>query len=315
MNAVSATRRGCARRRGRLAPGAWRRAILLQLLVLAVSAPTARAQLPFLDELPFWTPADTLAHRASRLEATRFGDGHSGWTADRVLVDIRLPFGSHGAFLVRLPWVRFDSGGLSALERWPTLAGAETTAGWPGESVLSGFGQVELGAAGPVRLPWLGAAAGSIAVGVPLGQSRFYPWSSAGIPARVGLTRTVGIGSRWWATAGAVFVTHGGPGDEELGPEAFPNGWHTRLEILRRGGVLDLQAAWERRARGDRVEQVLVAEAWAPWGGGNRVGLRLAREITGSPDRAAGWAAGVLWRLAPRSAPDKRAPGATAKSR
>ena len=101
----------------------------------------------------------------------------------------------------------------------------------------------------PVRLPWLGAAAGSIAVGVPLGQSRFYPWSSAGIPARMGLSRAVAFGSRWWTTAGAVFVTHGGPGDEELGPEAFPNGWHTRLEILRRGGALDLQASWERRAR------------------------------------------------------------------
>ncbi|MBK6735016.1 MAG: hypothetical protein IPG61_13215 [bacterium] len=315
MNAVSATRRGCARRPCRFAPGAWRGAILLQLLLLVTSVPAARAQLPFLDELPSWSPADTLAHRASRLEAMRFGDGRSGWTADRVLVDLRLPFGSHGAFLVRLPWVRFDSGGLSALERWPTLAGAETTAGWPGESVLSGFGQVELGAVGPVRLPWLGAAAGSIAVGVPLGQSRFYPWSSAGIPARVGLTRTVGFGSRWWATAGAVFVTHGGPGDEELGPEAFPNGWHTRLEILRRGGALDLQAGWERRARGDREEQVLVAEAWAPWGGGNRVGLRLAREITGSPDRAAGWAAGVLWRLAPRSAPAKLAPGSSTASR
>lgn len=289
------------------------RIIAPPVLVLAAWFGVARAQLPYFDPLPFPAPPDSLSYRASQVALTHFGDGRTHWLADRLLVDARLPLGGAGCFLVRLPWLRSDTAALSPAARWPSIVGAEAGPGWPGEAVVSGIGQMELGAAGPLRLPWLGPVAGAVGIGVPLGQGRSYPWSTAGIPVRFGLTRWFGVRSGWWLGAGAVLVLHGGQGGDVLDPAAFPNGWSSTVSLERAGRPLGLHLAWVREDRGGRSQQNLVAEAGLPWTGGHRVGLRAAHEITGATDRAAAWSLGLVWRLQPRvvAAKPARSPNPT----
>lgn len=276
-------------------------AAALMVVSLLLAAAPAGAQLPYLDPLPFWTPSDSLACRAFRVEVTRHGDGRVGWTADRLLVDARLPLGARGCFLLRMPWLRSDSGSRTAASRWPVIRGPEAAADWPGESVVAGVGQLELGAAGPLALPWLGALNGAFTVGVPLGKGRLYPWSTAGIPARLGLTRWFSLRSDWWFGVGVVRVAHGGQSGEVLDPSAFPDGWQNTVSIERGGAHGGLRLGWDRQARSGRREQTVSAEGWLPWSGGNRVGVRGTREITGSADRVAAWSLGLVWRLEPRA--------------
>jgi len=275
-------------------------ALLLFASMLLAASPSG-AQLPYLDPLPSWTPSDSLACRAFQVGITRHGDGRTGWTSDRLLIDARLPLGRRGCFVLRLPWVRSDTGSLPVSSRWPVVSGPEAEAGWPGESVVAGVGQLELGAAGPLSLPWLGAFHGAVSVGVPLGQGRLYPWSSAGVPARIGVTRWISPRAGWWLGAGAVLVAHGGQSGEVLDSEAFPNGWQTNVSVERGGAAGGLRLGWDLQNRSGRREQVVSAEGWLPWSGANRVGVRATREISGSFDRAGAWSVGLVWKLAPRA--------------
>lgn len=271
-------------------------------LLVLLAAVTGHAQLPWLEPLPAWSAADTLASRAFALDISRLADGRTGWTADRVAAELRFAAGGRGFFFARLPWLRLDTGDLPALERWPGIRGVEAGAGWPGEAVLAGFGQLELGAAGPVRLPLAGTLAAALGVGVPLGHSRFYPLSSSGLPLRLEATRRVTVSGRWSALAGAGLVRHGGPGDEVLDETAFPDGRLLRLGLGWSSGPVIARLDWTAEARGDRRAQWLAAEWSAPWGDGARAGARVAREVSGSGDRPAAWLAGVTWRLLPRPA-------------
>jgi hypothetical protein len=286
---------------GRSAAGPGAAVALATLLVTALAAP-AGAQLPYLSPLPAWTPADSLAGRACEIDLTRFGDGRTGWISDRLTVEGRLPFGRHGCVLLRLPFLRSDSAGLPAADRWPAILGPGAAADWPQEAVTAGFGQAELGLAGPLSLPLLGPLSGALVAGVPLGDSRAYPWSSAGLPARVGATRWFAPRPGWWLGLGATAVTHAGPGRQEFAPEAFPDGWSSSLVVEHTGRAHGLRLAWEAQSRGGRHAQEVALAAWVPWQGAGRLGLRVAREITGSADRAAAWSVGLTCRVAARPA-------------
>lgn len=263
--------------------------------LLAVCDPAA-AQLPRFEPLPSWSPADTTARLDMHVALDRFGDGRSGWTADRLLVDARLPFGRRGCLFLRLPCLRFDAASQPAAMRWPGILGPAAGAGWPGESVVTGVGQLEIGAVGPLALPGLGSCQLAVACGVPLGHGRFYPFSTSGLPLRLGLTRWLPLAGPWSCGVGGVLVLHGGQGDDVLDASAFPDGRHLALTVARPF----LRAAWEARERAGRREQVVSVEGSLAWGAAERVGLRAEREITGSADRAAAWSAGVFWRLGPR---------------
>ncbi|MBK8165500.1 MAG: hypothetical protein IPK64_05960 [bacterium] len=268
-------------------------------LALLVAAP-ALSQLPWFDPLPAWSPADTLANRAFALEATHLADGRTGWNAHRVVLEARFPAGRRGYFYGRLPWVRLDTGRLPVLERWPDLAGDEAVPGWPGEAVLSGFGQLELGAGGPARLPGLGPVTLAMGVGVPLGHSRFYPLSSSGLPVRLEATRRFRLVGNWNVLASAGLVRHGGPGDDVLDATAFPDGTVVRLALERSQGPHTARVTWSPVTRGGREEQWLSAEFAGPWAESARLAVVLSREVSGSDDRLAAWALGLAWRLMPR---------------
>lgn len=278
--------------------------ILAMALLFAVPA---SSQLPWFDPLPAWSPADTLANRAFACEATHLADGRSGWTADRIVLEVRFPAGGRGFFYGRLPWVRLDTGELPALERWPGLAGADAGAGWPGEAVLTGFGQLELGAAGPLRLPALGPLTAALGVGVPLGHSRFYPLSSSGLPVRLEAVRRLGLARDWNVLAAAGLLRHGGPGDDVLDESAFPDGNLARVGLERARGTRAVRLVWSSSTRGGRSEQWLMAEFTGPWTGSARLAVHAARELSGSADRLAAWRLGLAWRMLPRVA----APAAT----
>lgn len=281
-------------------PAAWW--LALSFAAVGVAATGARAQLPCLDPLPLPSPPDSLALRSTQVSLEHLGDGRTGWTADRLLLDVRLPVGSRGCFLLRLPWLRSDTAQLPPSVRWPGILGPASAPGWPGEAVVTGIGQFEIGAAGPLRLPLLGPLAGALAVGLPLGHGRFYPWSSAGIPARLGLKRWFGVRPGWWVGAGVVLVAHGGQGGDDLDPTAFPDGWQTGVSLEHSGLAQGFRLDWQVDARGGRRQQTVAAELRWPWRDRNGLGLRAAREITGASDRAAAWSLGLVWRLEPRPA-------------
>ncbi|MBM4130813.1 hypothetical protein FJ250_07260 [bacterium] len=295
---TAATARGAL-----LAGGIW-------ALVVFVAAP-AWSRLPWFDPLPTWSPADTLANRAFALDVVHLADGRTGWNADRIVAEIRIPSGERGFFYARLPWLRFDTGDLSALERWPELRGVGAVGDWPGETVLTGFGQLELGAAGPLRLPAVGPLTGALGVGLPLGHGRFYPLSSSGLPVRLEAARRLALAGDWNLLAAAGLVRHGGPGDDVLDETAFPDGSLLRLGVEHARGARAARLTWSSQPRGGRREQWLTAELAVPWTATGRAGLRLAREVTGSEDRAAAWLAGLTWRLLPRPAAPTRPTAAT----
>lgn len=302
------TARAC--RPGSAARRALTTAAILTMATL-VAAP-AGAQLPWFDPLPAWSSADTLANRAFALEAAHLADGRTDWAADRIVLEVRFPVGGRGFFYGRLPWVRLDTGQLPALERWPALSGAEAGPGWPGEAVLTGFGQLELGAAGPLRLPGLGALTAAVGVGVPLGHSRFYPLSSSGLPVRIEAVRRFGLAGDWNVLAAAGLLRHGGPGDDVLDEGAFPDGHLARLGLERARGPRAARLVWHSSTRGGRGEQWLSAEFSGPWTASGRLGVHVAREISGSADRLAAWTLGLAWRMLPRApVPSRTAPAAS----
>jgi len=176
------------------------RAPVLFLLMFLFSLPLfrpveVRAQLPYLDPMPWHTPADSTSRLALMAQVQRFTDSHTGWDVNRFLLTAILPAGNKGTFFLRIPHVTFDSGDVSLEARWPWVIGEEVAEGWPGESRISSFGQMELGVTGPFRLPMLGELDYGIGLGLPMGSDRIYPISSTGIPFHLAMRRSPGFAS------------------------------------------------------------------------------------------------------------------------
>ena len=241
--------------------------------------------------------------RLPRLDATRFGDGRTRldrrpccwWTRG-------CRSAGAAAFLLRLPWVRCRlRWTVGASTRWPTLAGPgddgrlAAANRWSADSASSNWAP-----AGPLTLPLAGRGrtgrspsacrwAKSI-LSVVLGRG-----SRAGRADPLGRPRgpVGGFG------AGAVLLTHGGPGGEVLGPSAFPTaGRRTWRSLERAGRTRPAGWAGTRRARGGREEQVAGGRGWAaverrqP----RRVRRRARDHRFGRPRRRAGpWASCGAW--------------------
>ena len=279
--------------------------------VLLAAAADAHAQLPHLDPLPWQAPADSLSRLALVVGVDRSVDDRTEWQTNRLTLTAILPAGADGIWFLRLPYLSFDTGGLGARERWPAIAGADTTAIGPQNDRLEGFGQIEAGAGGPLNLPGLGRWRYGLALGLPTGQNSLYPWSSTSLPLRMQLRRGLLGGAGWRLSAGGGYVLHLDAGGDELDAAAFPNGWQAAAELaVGRGGEprWRLSAAFDDR--NGRRGLWAGLQAWLPWTPDGAVGLAAARELAGTDDRLAGWRFGVSWRF---DSPGQR-PGAATPS-
>lgn len=296
-------------------PSRRRRLLLAALLAVLGALPrAAAAQLLHLDELPWFCPADSTSRQALLVEADRFEDPRWDWSADRLLVTAILPAGSRSAFFVRMPHVSFDTGDTRVLERWPALAGeAEGIETWPDQRRISSFGQLEAGVLTGLHPPGLGPWTLGAALGLPTGSDRLYPLSSVSMPLRLVLDKGLPLSGTLSGRLRLGWLRNMASGQDYLDASAFPGGTRVGLALVwLRGRNARLLASFDREEREGRRSERVGGEAWLPWTRHGSLGLKAARELAGSGDRAAAWIFGLAWRFDdPEYRPGAAATGAT----
>lgn len=281
---------GCGRR----IPGCW-----VPLLLGAVFwAPPARAQLLHLDPLPFFTAADSTSRLALQIDVDRFSDAKYDWTLNRALLTVILPAGDAGIFFLRLPHLTFDIGQTPLGARWPWVLGPDGQDGWPDETRLSSFGKIEVGTLGPLKLPLIGGLSYGLALGLPTGVDRTYPYSAKSLPFRAQVRKPVPLRGGLEAGFGAGYLVHMDSGDDFLDAIAFPSGSQLSASLAGFGGRgARWQLSWDYRNEDGRKSQLVGIQGWVPWADAGAVGLKIARELQGSLDRPAAWYFTLSWRL------------------
>ena len=286
-------------------------ALALVLLAAAVSRPVAvSAQLPRLDPIPWFTPADSTSRLALVVAIDRFVDRETEWSTTRVVLTAMLPAGSQAAWFLRMPYVAFDTDGYGVAERWPLTVVPEQPADWPGGERLNGFGQLEVGATGPFGLPFLGPWHYGLGIGLPTGTNRAYPWSSTSLPLRLQVRRDVPLGGAWHLWCGGGYLLHMNAAGDQLDASAFPNGWQLQAELATyrgRGSAWHLVWAWEDR--NTRLSQILGLRLSWPWTDDGSFGVEVARELRDIAHRPAQWFLTLSWRFdSPRARPAPASP-------
>jgi len=273
-------------------------ACLLGLLSVLVAA-TASAQIHRLDDAPWYTLTDSLSRRGAALSYDQFRDADTHWRTDRLGLLLHMGLGEHAVFYVTAGYLRFDTAGLSVLERWPHLAQpndiGEVDTDWPYETMINGFDRPELGLLFPLL-------AGDVALvaGLPVGRDELYPMSAASLPLRLDWRKTFDPAG---ALAGAVRFGYEhtfDSGRDFLTAAAFPNGFRFGVELdLIRKSQRGMKLEWSAREleHGHHLRRLRLT-GWLPLGDRNVLELHLARDLGGKADRYATWIAGITWRLA-----------------
>lgn len=284
-------------------------ACLLTAALLVFGAAEATAQIHHLDEFPWYTVTDSLARRGVVLRYDQFRDQPTGWRTDRLGAILHTAVGRFGVVFVQADFLRFDTAGLSVLDRWPQLAQPDDEGNvdtdWPRETIVGGFGRPEVGLLAPLALPLVGAGHLGILAGLPVGRDELYPMSSASLPLRLDWRRPLG---RPGGLVGAVRIGYErtfDSGRDFLTADAFPGGLRYGLELgLVTKPDRGLTLAWSaRELSGGHHSRRAGVSGWLPLGEGHALQLQLARELGGRNDRYATWIAGISWRLrSPRSA-------------
>lgn len=270
----------------------------LVLLTVLMTTPL-HAQMLYLDDMPFFTPADSTSRLALVTEFNRFEDQKFGWSVNRLLVTMMLPAGEEAAFFVRMPFTSFDTGDVPLFSRWPWVQGISEEEGWPNGRRITSLGQPEIGVTGPTGLSFLPNWHYSAALGLPASTDRLYPFGSVSMPLRLELRKVIA-----WGSTKQIGLTMGylenmdSAKDYLRGEMAFPSGVHL-------GGVLNwnrgrnsrLALSYDFHNREGRKSQLLGVQAWFPWTVNGSVGLKAARELQGSLDRPAAWYFTISFRL------------------
>jgi len=268
------------------------------VLVASIAPAPAQAQLLHLDPLPFFTPADSTSRLALVVDVDRFADAKFNWSLNRILLTAVLPAGDSGAFFLRLPHLTFDTGETPVSARWPWALAPEVEPGWPNEKRISSFGKIEVGVTGPMRLPALGGVDYGLALGLPTGSDRVFPFAAQSIPMRVQLRKPLKIRAGLQAGLQAGCLVHLDSGKDFWDPFVFPNGYQLGATLAgygRRGSRWQL--SWDYRNEDRRKSQLVGMQTWLPWSADGAVGLKISREIQGSLDRPAEWYFTLSWRL------------------
>jgi hypothetical protein len=258
----------------------------------------AAAQLLHLDPLPFVTPADSTSRLALVVDLDRFEDPRLDWSLNRLLLTAVLPAGQHGIFFLRLPHVSFDTGETPLGSRWAWALGPDGQGGWPNEQRVSSLGKLEIGSCGPLRLPLLRQVDYGVALGLPTGSDRVFPYSAQSIPFRIQLRKPVSLGGGRLAHLRAGYLVHMDSGKEYLAAEDFPSGYQLGAALAAYGARgRQWELGWDYRQEGGRESQLVGVQGWLPWTADGAVGLKVAREIAGTLDRPAAWYFTLSWRL------------------
>ncbi len=200
------------------------------------------AQMLYLDDMPFFTPADSTSRLALVTEFNRFEDHKFEWSVNRLLVTIMLPAGKEAAFFVRMPFTSFDTGEVPLFSRWPWVQGISEEEGWPNGRRITSLGQPEIGVTGPTGLSFLPNWHYSAALGLPVSTDRLYPFGSVSMPLRLELRKVIPWGSRKQIGLTLGYLENMDSAKDYLrGEMAFPSGVHL-------GGVLN----WNR-GRNSRI--------------------------------------------------------------
>lgn len=274
-----------------------RQRVIFLLLLLCWASPV-RAQLMHLDPLPFFTPADSTSRLALVVDADRFHDAKFDWSLNRILMTAVLPAGDDGTFFLRLSHLTFDSGEIPLSSRWPWVLGPDGQDGWPHDKRNSSFGKMEVGITGPVVLPLVRGMDYGLALGLPTGNDRVYPFSAQSLPFRVQLRKPIVLGGGLQAGLSAGYLLHMGSGRDYLSESAFPNGYHLGASLASYGRPgARWHLTWDYRNEDSRESQLVGVQGWLPWTADGSVGVKVAAEIAGTLDRPAAWYFTLSWRF------------------
>ncbi len=258
----------------------------------------AEAQLPHLDAVPWIPPADSTSRLAMIVEVGRFHDPKFNWNLNRILLTAVLPAGDDAIFFLRLPHLTFDTGDVSVAQRWPWAMAEDGQNGWPHEKRISSFGQIEVGVTGAFGLKWLGPMDYALALGLPTGSDKVYPFSSMSLPLRVEVKKIYPLRRAGHLGLVAGYLSHMDSGKNYLDPTAFPSGIHLGASLdFFRGPGSRLGISYDFQDRKSRRSQLAGVQWWFPWGEGGSFGLKVARELQGTLDRPAAWYFTLGWRL------------------
>ena len=276
----------------------WRYSPLLLLLWVLLVPGGASAQLMHLDAVPWFTPADSTSRLALVVEVNRFHDPKFNWNLNRILLTVVLPAGNNAAFFLRLPHLTFDTGDISLANRWPWVIGEGGQDGWPHEKRISSFGQIEAGVTGPASLPLVGWVDYALALGLPMGTDRVYPFSSMSIPLRLELRKNIPLGRTSYLGLVAGYLSHMDSSRDHLDSFAFPSGYHLGAAWdLYQGRGARLGLTYDYQDRESRRSQLAGAQWWLKWGSDGSLGFKVAAELQGTLDRPAAWYFTLAWRL------------------
>lgn len=268
------------------------------VLLAAAAAPPAAAQLTLLDEIPWFAPADSTSRLALVAEVNRFEDAGHDWSVNRLHLCVLLPAGDRSVYFLRMSHVSFRTGGLLPVDRWPWVRGEETDFQWLDETTISSFGQPEVGATGPVAMAGFAGWRYGVALGLPVGTDRLYPFASVSLPLRLALRRAVALTPAAELALTGTYLMNMSSGKDLLDEDAFPEGWRLGAAVTwHRGRGSRAALTYDLENRDGRKSQLLGVQAWAPWTSDGSLGLKVARELQGTLDGPAAWYFTLAWRF------------------
>lgn len=274
------------------------RLLVWSLLAAWLLPGPARAQILHLDPIPWQAAADSTSRLALVAQVDRFLDADTDWSLNRLLLTVVLPGGQAGTFFLRMPHLTFDTGSEPAAVRWPGILAAQTDSTWPYSSRVKSFGQLEVGATGPLTLPLVGRLTYGAALGLPIGVDRLYPFSSTSLPLRLEARKMAGLAGPLQISCDAGYLVNMDSGKEDLDPAAFPSGHRLGLGLhWYHGRGSRVQIGADLHERTGRRSVLAGMEWWVPWTPDGSLGLRVAKELAGSADRPASWYFTVAWRF------------------
>jgi hypothetical protein len=253
-----------------------------------------------IDPVPLLDPFTPRSSRTLVVQLDRLSDPQTLWTAHRLGITGILPTGERSHFFVRAGYLAFFTSDLPVLARWPWLAGAESSEGWPFERRIVGFVRPELGLSGDFGLPGLGRGQFGLALALPVGRDELYPFTAASLPVQIQWSFPVRIGSALVLRLGGGLFQQFDSGKEYLQPEAFPSGYQGNATLFwQLGERRSVEVSIHNHHLDQNQSTTVALRIWLPTSGPNAFGLAWVQELAGQAGRAFATHLSLAWRVGP----------------